>query len=224
MPEPEKKSYPMIAGKAWWGLRERFKRTIPATVSPSYIASTLNMSDASARNNVLPALHGTGLIDDTGKPTDLAVKWRDDVHYKEACGTIIKDVYPRELVDLGADRKDEVQRWFSTHCRVGASAAGKMAALYLLLQEADPSKANGPSEGDLKARKRVAGPAKPKVDVTEKDRKQPIESHNRPEKKAGEGQAPQIHFDIQIHISPESTPEQIDAVFASMAKHLKDLR
>ncbi|MCX5805808.1 MAG: DUF5343 domain-containing protein [Proteobacteria bacterium] len=224
MPEPEKKSYPMIAGKVWWGLGERFKRTIPATVSSSYIASVLSMSDVSARNNVLPALRGTGLIDDTGKPTDLAVKWRDDVHYKEACGTIIKDAYPQELIDLGADSKHEVQRWFATHCRVGASAAGKMAALYLLLQEADPSKANGPSEGELKPHKSVTGSAKPKVDVIEKARKQPPESQNQQDKKVEGGQAPQIHFDIQIHISPESTPEQIEAIFASMAKHLKDLR
>lgn len=85
MPESEKKSYPMIAGKAWWGLRKRFKRTIPSTVSSSYVASALNMSDASSRNNVLPDLRGTGLVDETGKPTDLAVKWRDDVHYQEAC-------------------------------------------------------------------------------------------------------------------------------------------
>jgi hypothetical protein len=31
---------------------------------------------------------------------------------------------------------------------------------------------------------------------------------------------PAIHLDIQIHISPESTAEQIDQIFASMAKHL----
>jgi len=29
-----------------------------------------------------------------------------------------------------------------------------------------------------------------------------------------------MHIDIQIHISPQSSPEQIDAIFASMARHL----
>jgi hypothetical protein len=31
---------------------------------------------------------------------------------------------------------------------------------------------------------------------------------------------PAVHIDIQIHISPESTAEQIDKIFESMAKHL----
>jgi len=33
-------------------------------------------------------------------------------------------------------------------------------------------------------------------------------------------QLPSIHIDIQIHISSDSKSEQIDQVFASMAKHL----
>ena len=31
---------------------------------------------------------------------------------------------------------------------------------------------------------------------------------------------PNLHIDLQIHISPDSTPDQIDTIFASMAKHL----
>ena len=31
---------------------------------------------------------------------------------------------------------------------------------------------------------------------------------------------PTVHIDIQVHISPESTAEQIDQIFASMARHL----
>lgn len=31
---------------------------------------------------------------------------------------------------------------------------------------------------------------------------------------------PSVHIDIQVHISPESTSEQIDTIFKSMAKHL----
>lgn len=33
---------------------------------------------------------------------------------------------------------------------------------------------------------------------------------------------PTVHIDIQVHISPDSSPEQIDKIFESMAKHLKD--
>lgn len=31
---------------------------------------------------------------------------------------------------------------------------------------------------------------------------------------------PALHIDIQVHIDPTSSPEQIDQIFASMAKHL----
>ena len=31
---------------------------------------------------------------------------------------------------------------------------------------------------------------------------------------------PSIHIDVQVHISPDTSPEQIDRIFASMSKHL----
>ena len=31
---------------------------------------------------------------------------------------------------------------------------------------------------------------------------------------------PSVHLDIQIHVPADATPEQIDQIFASMAKHL----
>ena len=31
---------------------------------------------------------------------------------------------------------------------------------------------------------------------------------------------PSIHIDIQVHISPEASPEQIDKIFESMARHI----
>lgn len=34
------------------------------------------------------------------------------------------------------------------------------------------------------------------------------------------GSTPSLHIDLQVHISPEATVEQIDKIFASMAKHL----
>ena len=31
---------------------------------------------------------------------------------------------------------------------------------------------------------------------------------------------PSVHIDLQVHISPEASPDQIDNIFSSMAKHL----
>ncbi|MFH0846917.1 MAG: hypothetical protein V1894_02520 [Chloroflexota bacterium] len=35
----------------------------------------------------------------------------------------------------------------------------------------------------------------------------------------GKADQPSIHIDFQIHISPETTPEQIEQIFASMRRH-----
>ena len=35
-------------------------------------------------------------------------------------------------------------------------------------------------------------------------------------------QNPSLHIDLQIHISPEASADQIDSIFASIAKHLYD--
>lgn len=32
--------------------------------------------------------------------------------------------------------------------------------------------------------------------------------------------SPSLHIDLQVHISPEASIEQIDAIFASISKHL----
>lgn len=34
----EKQTYPMISEKNWWDLRNQFKKTIPASVNPSYLS------------------------------------------------------------------------------------------------------------------------------------------------------------------------------------------
>jgi hypothetical protein len=31
---------------------------------------------------------------------------------------------------------------------------------------------------------------------------------------------PDVHIDVQVHIDPAATAEQIDQIFASMARHL----
>lgn len=215
----DKKSFPMIAARAWWNLRDKFKRTIPTLVSASYVASALNMSETSANVNVIPALKGTGLIDDDGKPTDLSIKWRDDGQYKDACKKIISKVYPQELIDLGLENRDEVQRWFANYCRVGVNAAGKMASLYILLNEGDPTKAAVSTTKKTSSKSSKTPAPKPK----EIRQPPPTKGDSGSKKDEIERKKHQIHFNIQVHISPESTPEQIDAIFSSMAKHLKSL-
>ncbi|MES2405496.1 MAG: DUF5343 domain-containing protein [Pseudomonadota bacterium] len=86
----DKKSYPKIPRNNWFLLRDKFKQRTPEKVSPSYVATALGMSEASASANIIPPLKTFGLIDDDGKPTDLAFEWRDDEKYPEVCKTILR--------------------------------------------------------------------------------------------------------------------------------------
>jgi hypothetical protein len=73
MPENEKLDFPKIPAKSWWQLREKFKQSIPPTVTPSYLSAALvGMTEISAKKNLLGPLKKLEIISAEGKPTDLA--------------------------------------------------------------------------------------------------------------------------------------------------------
>jgi hypothetical protein len=215
-----KKGYPVLAAKHWWALRAKFKSSIPGNVSANYLASVLGIAEPSARANILPSLRIMGLVGDDGKTTDLAVKWRDDAQYPEVCSEIMKAVYPNELLAIGSDGSTDkvaVSRWFANHTATGQSAVSKMVGIYMVLCTADVSKA--PKGGAAKPTKVVTKKA-----TSAKKPKQASSTPKLPEPPAPDsgrtGGVPNLHIDIQVHISSDSTPDQIDQIFSSMAKHL----
>lgn len=221
----EKQSYPSIPAKAWWTLRQTFRQSPPAQVTASYLATVLGLQENSARANVLPGLKGVGLVSADGAPTSKANLWRDDEGYEEVCKGILEEVYPQELRDAipsGSDdgAKEKLENWFLRNTGRGKSAATKMAALYTLLTEADPS-------GEKKAAARKS------------PRKRPAKTRDKPPsrvppKKPGTAdprnsglrapppglEMPEMRLNVEIRIDASVTPEQIDLIFASMAKHL----
>ena len=235
MANQSKATYPSMPTSSWHKLREQFKRTIPSVVTDSYISSVFDITEKSARSNILPSLRYTGLIDNEGKPTDLAVKWRDDGQYQEVCEQMRREIYSSELIDLGYDnasQRNEIQRWFANSIKVGATAARKMTSFYLLLCESDPNKV-APKKATPKkvAPKKVTQSNEQKTKAKadrQGEHSSTSESQDSTELQGAsrviqENRGPELHFNIQIHISPDSTVDQIDAVFASMAKHLSSL-
>ena len=84
MANETKVAYIAVPDSAWWALRRKLGQTMPKEIAPSYLASVLNIGLGSTRN-VLPGLRAVGLIDDTGKPTELANRWRNDAEYRQVC-------------------------------------------------------------------------------------------------------------------------------------------
>lgn len=217
MAETEKASFPMLPEKHWWALRDRFKASIPGVVSPSYIAATLNMQEQSARANVILPLRMLGLIDDENRTDQtLAIAWRDDKSYAQVCGEILRRVYPAELIDAvpnPVEDRDAAARWFANRTGAGSDAVRKMATLYAILAQPDLVQRSEKKAEPSRSRRKDAPSA----------RKEPEERSKEPpraDRPGSEEKAPGIAINLQIHISSDATPDQIDAIFASMARHI----
>ena len=214
-------SYPMISEKNWWTIREKFKASLPAIATPNYVKTLLTLSsDSSANSNVITPMRRIGLLDEENKPTALANDWRLDNKYKEVCSSIIKNVYPTELLDLFPDSnvdRASARNWFMSQ-GVGQGAADKMVALFMLLKSGEIKDKNIATP--KKSGKAVSKIAKPQAPSKSKEDSEPSDPVVKPQP---HGNRPNLHIDLQIHISPESTPEQIEAIFASMAKHYMEL-
>lgn len=216
----ERKSFPMLPGKHWWTLRDKFKQSMPGVVTDSYLAAALNMQPKSARNNVLPYLKDIGLIDEEGKIQDLAKAWRDDHQYADVCNTIRDAVYPGDLLaaapDPSADR-GAVGRWFANHTGAGASAVRRMVQFYAIVLEADVTK---PREKKTNTNTRPTK-AKPKPSVQKKpeSRMGTQTPPSTPPAPLPQGM-PGVSINLEIHISADASPDQIDKIFESMAKHV----
>lgn len=222
MVEP-KKSFPMLPIGHWWELRKKFKQSIPGVVTDSYLATVLDMQANSARANVLPFLKQLGIIDEEGKTGERAKLWRDDGHYPEVCHVMLREVYPNELLEAvpnpNSDRA-RAERWFATQTGTGEAAAKRMASLYAVLTEADASKQPDQEKKDRTRKASQERPAREKkvssltapATASNADRGNSLPQEHK--------MVPGININLEIHISSDATPDQIDQIFASMAKHI----
>ena len=112
-----------------------------------------------------------------------------------------------------------LKRWFSNHTGGGQVAVRKMVAFFSILTEADPSKATEPKN---KKTLKNSTPSK-KTPKKEKIRKTQDAKTDEPKKEQlnkNKNIVPSININLQIHISADASPDQIDKIFENMAKHI----
>lgn len=225
----EKQIYPMISEKSWWQLRNQFKKTIPAVVNVSYLKSLLSLNSDQSARNILSPLKQMGIIDAEGKPQPRATEWRSDTKYASVCAAIISEIYPQELLDIFPDAQVDnasAKAWFMDTCSLGDNAAGKITSTFTMLK-------NGQVKTDFDVTKSATSPKKARTskevkEVEGDDSANSISSYPTPVVHANPSimstpvstTTPSVHIDLQIHISPDASSNQIDSIFASMAKHL----
>jgi hypothetical protein len=226
----DRTTYPSIPARIWWDLRRRAQTSPPTKVDPDYLQSVLGVQEGHATNLISP-LTAVGLIDDAGKLTPLGENWRHDDTYSESCNQILESVYPQALRDAFPPPKPDrsgVEKWFARNAHVGSAAAQKMATTYLFIAAADPAggaaqpRPEGAARKPQATKRTGAAPRERSRGQTGQDAGQAAAAAGAAASapNAGRSEAPSIHVDVQVHISPDASADQIDAIFASMSKHL----
>ncbi|MCW2960128.1 MAG: hypothetical protein JWM90_515 [Thermoleophilia bacterium] len=220
-----KVSYPYMTGGQWFGVRAKFRQSVPGIVTVDWLMAALGTSEKGARN-LIPQLRGLGLIGGDGKPSgELVHDLRDDSTYPSACRTVLEATYPDAIRSAWDDPDadpEQVANWFMRNAGTGAAMAKLQAKLYLLLLKAElPSADDSAKSAVRKTPTTVARKAAPKAVSEGTVAKAPVDAAKRGATQlAPAGIGPNLHIDMQIHISADASDAQIDTIFKSMAKHL----
>jgi hypothetical protein len=215
----ESVGYPQIPSNVWWGLRALLKRRPTIKVDEMLLASDLGVQLVAARQ-YLKELKRARLLDEEGKPTDVANKWRNDETYLEAVEAIVSEVYPESLrlsAQPGEATRAKVVNWFTLQ-GLGTGAAGNKAATYLLISSLEPLE--------------LGATATPKVKSPTPKAAREAPEKRREEEKLGKVEKEQpnsrrevsmpLNINVQVHISADASNEQIESIFKSMRRYLYD--
>jgi Family of unknown function (DUF5343) len=156
---------------------------------------------------LISVLKFVDLIDSSASPTNRWKQYRGANHQLvlgDAVSVGHKDLYSI-YPDAQSRNKTELAHVFSTSTNAGQQVVSKTLATFKAL--CDEAKfSNHPIQPDETLQEtKSATTGTPSSANIHSASKLPL---------------PNVHIDIQVHIAPESTPEQIETIFKSMAKHL----
>jgi hypothetical protein len=162
---------------------------------------------------MLGVLKAIGFVDATGIPTPKWSSYRG-AHHRKVLGAAVREGYAELFAvypDAQARSQTDLEHVFSTSSTGGKQVISKLVSTFKALAElAEFEPASSQTELHL-----ASEPLHVPVAAAN-----PVATGNR----HSQSGVPSIHIDVQVHIAPESTAEQIDQIFASMAKHLYGVR
>lgn len=218
-------AYPKVTAKAWTTLRARATAAPSTKFTPAAVAALMEMSSPnSALDNTVRPMRRLGLIDEDGALTARGNKWRVNSSFDDACQEILDEIYPEELGALvGEDGRPDaakVKTWFD-HKGYGESNARQMAATYVMVASKQIPESPATDSGKVKKKASPAKkPAAKSPESKEIEKPDEVVAPEPPTPPGNSQSGPTVHLDIQIHIPADATPEQIDQIFSSMARHL----
>ena len=162
--------------------------------------------------SLLGILKTVALVDASSIPTGVWSRYRGANH-KKILGDAIKNGYAELFAvypDAWQTPNADLEHVFSTSSSAGKQVIQKAVSTFKALCE---SAEFGPADQQPAASVQT-GPIHAPVSAA------PQTTRSAQQNTA----APSVHIDLQIHISPEASTDQIDQVFKSMAKHLYGAR
>jgi len=198
-------SYTTVPGKIPKLLDKIREVGIPPKATVQWLRS-IGLTSSNERT-LLGVLKSVGLVDQSGVPTPIWNQFRGAGH-KRVLGDAIRKGYA-ELFAVYSDawkrNQTDLENVISTSSTGGRQVVSKTVSTFKALAAA----AEFP-ESDQGTDLHVSvGQLHPPTAARPPEVARPSS--------AGD---PTVHIDLQIHISPEATSDQIDQVFASIAKHL----
>jgi hypothetical protein len=179
---------------------------VPNKVSNTWL-KTIGFT-SSNDSSLISVLKFVGLIDSSGIPTPRWTAYRGAKH-RVVLGEAIRQGYAELFAvypDANSRSNTDLNHVFSTSSTAGSQVVTRTVQTFKALVEEADFVAGGEATASLL----TTGPLHtPAASIAPR----------LPETMGGQS-SPEVHIDIQIHISPESSAEQIDKIFESMAKHL----
>ena len=159
--------------------------------------------------SLLGVLKAVGLVDGSNVPTGIWSSYRG-VHHKKVLGDAIRAGYAELFAvypDAWQRSSSDLEHVFSTSSNAGQQVIAKTVGTFKALCE-------NAEFGTVEQQPTPVVQTGPMHTPVSQQLINPMQAV------AGTTPTPSIHIDIQIHISPEASTDQIDQVFKSMAKHL----
>ncbi|WP_449369993.1 DUF5343 domain-containing protein [Thiomonas sp.] len=159
--------------------------------------------------SLLGVLKAVALVDATGVPTSAWTSYRG-AHHKKVLGDAVRQGYAELFAvypDAWQRSTTDLEHVFSTSSSAGKQVIAKTVSTFKAVcelaefgapdEQPSPTVHTGPMHSPVAATPSAHAVAPPNG-----------------------CKVPSVHIDIQIHISPEATTDQIDQIFKSMSKHL----
>ena len=188
--------YTTVPGK----LKKLLSKIREVSVPPKATIKWLKSIGFNSSNDctMLTVLKFINFTDSSGVPKS---KWTDyrGANHAQVLASAIREGYAELFAvypDAHLRKSDELEHVFSTSSSAGKQVIGKTLRTFQSLSEQADFTVSG-----------VPMPTSTPATITT-----PVTS-------GGQAQ-PSLHIDIQVHISPDASPDQIDQIFSSMAKHL----